>query len=113
MRAKFRLATATIRVVVTLPSTAALIAAAHDLRLVDAVKHRDHATPRALLTRRGDVNATHPDGATPLTRAVYWDDVELAKDLIRADPNVSRANDLGVTALSLASANGNGAMVGS
>ena len=80
-------------------------------RLVDAVKHQDKATARALLRQQTDVNAAEPDGATALHWAAHWDDVETADLLIRAGARVNAANDHGVTSLSLACLNGSAAMV--
>ena len=87
------------------------IAAGGDLRLVDAAKRQDKATLRALLQQRVDVNAIQADGATALHWAVYWDDLEAANLLIRARAAVNAADDLGVTPLSLACANGNAGIV--
>src|SRR5215471_9300265 len=51
------------------------------------------------------------DGTTPLHRAVYQDDVERAKTLLRGGANVNAATDLGVTPLWLAAQNGSEPMV--
>ena len=90
---------------------ASVAAAAADLRLVDAVKNRDRAAARALLTQKIDVNIAQPDGATALHWAAHWDDLETADLLIRARAPVNAANDFGVTPLSLACTNGSAAMV--
>src|SRR5215472_12680098 len=58
-----------------------------------------------------DVNATEPDGSTPLLWASYKDDLAAADKLIRAGANVNAANDLGVTPLWAASQNGSVTMV--
>ena len=63
---------------------ASVAAAAADLRLVDAVKNRDRAAARTLLTQKIDVNIAQPDGATALHWAAHWDDLETADLLIRA-----------------------------
>ena len=91
-------------------ATAGLAAAGSDLRLVDAVEHRDTKAVRLLLKKHVDVNAPQPDGATALHWAAYWDDLETANLLIRAGANVNAANDYGVTALSVACSNGNSAL---
>ena len=62
---------------------ASVAAAATDLRLVDAVKNRDRAAARALLTQKIDVNTAQPDGATALHWAAHWDDL---RDGGAADP---------------------------
>ena len=71
----------------------------------------DRATIRALLKQRVDVNAPQVDGMTALHWAAYQDDLEIAELLVRAGANVKAANRYGVTPLSLACTNGNGAMV--
>ena len=48
---------------------------------------------------------------TALHWATYQDDLEMAELLVRAGANVKAANRYGVTPLSLACTNGNGAMV--
>jgi len=83
-----------------------------DRSLVDAAKQQDWATVQGLLkSRKANVNATQPDGATALAWAAYWDNADTAKRLLRAkaDPNI--ANDYGVTPLLLAIRNRNSAMV--
>src|SRR5262249_36904943 len=92
-------------------AVASAVAATPDLRLVEAAKKQDKAAVRALIKERADVNAASLDGATPLTWAVHWDDVEMADLLIKAGANVSVANDYGVTPLSLAASNRSVAMV--
>ena len=87
------------------------VGATDNLRLVDAVKHRNRQAVRALLKERADVNTPETDGATALHWAVYWDDSETVDLLVRAGANVNAANDLGVTPLSLACANRNAAIV--
>ncbi len=86
-------------------------AAGNDDRLVEAVKSRDVATARALVSERVDVNAPQADGATPLHWAAHWDDLETADLLIAAGARVDAANDYGVAPLALASTNGSLAMV--
>jgi ankyrin repeat protein len=82
-------------------------AAGGDLRLIQAVKNRDHAAVSTLLRERVNVNEQQPDGATALHWAVYWDDAETTDLLIRAGANVRAANDLGVTPLLMACMNAN------
>ena len=87
------------------------LAAAADLRLVDAVKSRNAEAVQALLKQRVDVNAPQGDGATALHWAVHFDDLRIADLLIRAGARVNAANDTGVTPLFLACTNRNAAMV--
>ena len=96
---------------ICLLSLASLTAASPDLRLVEAVKHRDAEAARALLQAGVDVNTAQPDGATALHWAAHWDDVETAKQLIRAGARLDATNDYGVTPLSLACSDAGGAMV--
>src|SRR5690606_4022357 len=49
-----------------------------------------------------DVNARRPDGSTPLQWAVYDNDVEEVRRLIKAGADVRIANDYGATPMSLA-----------
>src|SRR5262245_12396149 len=85
--------------------------AASDARLADAVKKMDRPAVRILLEHRVDVNASQIDGTTALHWAANQDDIETAQLLIRAGANVKAANRYSVTPLSLACANGDGAMV--
>lgn len=89
----------------------ASLAAAGDVRLVEAVKNKDVEAVRTLLKRRADVNAPQGDGATALHWAAHWDDLNTASLIIQAGANVNAATDLGVTPLSLACANGSAPMV--
>lgn len=58
-----------------------------------------------LLTRHGaDVNATDPDGATPLLIAIANGDVKLAKRLISAGADVNQTDAAGMTPLARARA---------
>ena len=66
---------------------------------------------RALLKNGADPSAPQPDGATALHWAVHWDDLAAAELLIKAGARLDAVNDLGVFPLSLACANGSGAMV--
>ena len=79
--------------------------------LVEAVKHQDKAAVRSLLRQRVDVNAPAADGATALHWAAYEDDEEIVDLLIAAGARVNVANDLAITPLYLASANGSAAIV--
>ena len=87
------------------------LAAAGDLRLVEAVKNKDQEAVRSLIQQHVDVNATEADGSTALDWAAHWNDLETADQLLRAGANVNAANDYGVTPMSLACSNGNAAMV--
>jgi uncharacterized protein len=89
----------------------ATLAGADDLTLADAAKNRDKDAVRLLLEQQPGGNAAQADRDTALHWAVYWDDLEMAKLLIRAGANNKSTNDHGVTPLVLACRNGNDAIV--
>ena len=82
-----------------------------DLRLVDAVKRRDHKAVIALTAQKADVNAAQPDGATPLAWAIYLGDDEMANLLLASGAKVDTADEYGETPLTLACANGDADLV--
>jgi ankyrin repeat protein len=87
----------------------AVVAAAGNLPLIEAVKQGDEKAVRALLGR-ADVNAAEGDGASALHWAAHRNDLTIAELLLRAGSNVNAANDYGVTPLSVACVNGDSAM---
>src|SRR5258708_22268987 len=89
----------------------ASLAAAGDLRLVEAVKNKDTDTVRSLLANHVDVNTLQGDGSTALSWAAHWDDLKVADLLIRAGADVNAADQSGVTPLWLACLNASAAMV--
>ena len=91
--------------------SASVVAADQDRRLIEAVRAQDQAAVRTLLQEQVDVNTPQGDGATALHWAAYLDDLETAELLIRAGARADVANDFGVGPLSLASTNGNAAMI--
>ena len=74
--------------------------------LVDAARHADAATLRALLDGGAPADAAAVDGTTALHWASYRDGIDGADLLIRAGADVNAATDLGVTPLWLACENG-------
>lgn len=86
-------------------------ALAQSTSVVEAAKRRDTTAVRDAVARRVDVNTPAGDGATALHWAAHWDDSGLADLLLRAGAKVDAVNDLGVTPLSLACANGSAGMV--
>ncbi len=74
-----------------------------DLALVHAAKAQDWAAVQSLLqSRRINVDAAQPDGATALAWAAYWDDARTVKRLLKAGADPDAANDYGITPLALA-----------
>src|SRR5215831_934961 len=79
--------------------------------LADAAMHRDMAAVRSMLNQKADVNAPGVDGTPALHWVVRVDDLETARLLIQAGANAKMADRYGVTPISLASSNGNAAMI--
>src|ERR1051325_5997366 len=98
-----------MRLLLFLVSVSALCAS--DLRLVDAIKRRDHKAVTTLMGQKADVNAAQPDGATALAWAAYYDDRESAEALLRAGAKVDTADEYGETPLTLACATGDAVLV--
>src|SRR5262245_24044353 len=89
----------------------AVSASASDARLADAMKNRDRAGVRTLIDQRADVNVPDVEGMTALHWAAHWNDLDLARRLIRAGANAKAANRYGVTPLHEASTVGNAQMI--
>jgi ankyrin repeat protein len=85
--------------------------AATDLRLLDAIKRRDHKGFAALLRAKAEVNAAQPDGATALAWASYLDDRDSALALLAAGAKVNTADEYGETPLTLACSTGDDVLV--
>ena len=83
-----------------------------DLRLIDAVKRRDHKAVTLLVAQHADVNQAQPDGATALAWAAYLDDAATAESLLTAGAKANTSDEYGETPLTLACANGNALLVG-
>src|SRR5581483_10860193 len=82
-----------------------------DARLVQAVRMQNDNEVHVLLRQGADVNAPEPDGATALHWAAHWDDLDAAQSLIDAGARVNARNELGMTALLVACANGSAQMI--
>ena len=86
-----------------------------ELTLVDAVKAGNRTAVSAFLktpAAKTAVNVPEADGTTALHWAVRSDDLEIARILVGAGANPNVANRYGLTPLSIAASNANGAMVG-
>jgi uncharacterized protein len=99
------------RWVITLLAVSSLAAGGAAPRVADAVKARDSSSLNALLTQSADVNVPQADGTTALHWAAHWDDLEMARLLLRAGAHVDAANRYGVTPLFVAASGGSAAMV--
>ena len=109
-----RLASGTCVAALVIAFSGLSVAAATDLRLIQAVKNRDVESVRELLKQRPvriDVNAAQGDGATALHWAAHRDDLAIADLLIRSGARANVANDLGTTPLHLACTNRSAPMV--
>src|SRR4051812_5798648 len=85
------------------------LARAAEAPLADAAERSDRAGVRALIDRHADPDQPQPDGMTALHWAAHRDDLEMARLLVDAKADAKAANRYGVTPLSLACTNGDGA----
>ena len=95
----------------SLAVAAGAAAATTDGRLASAMKNRDKASVRSLLTQRVDVNAPDVEGMTALHWAAHWDDLDTVKLLLRAGAKAKVANRYGVTPLHEAATLGSAPMI--
>ena len=70
---------------------ASSVAAASDLRLVDAVRRGHMDVARALIKQHADVNTPQPDGTTPLHWAAERSDTDMVSLLVGAGAKTNRA----------------------
>ena len=98
-------------VVCLTPLLGGSLLAAVDTRLADAAMNRDGATVRSLIAQKVDVNVPGNDGTPALHWVVRADDVELAQAILKAGADPKQPNRYGVSAMTLASANGSAAMI--
>ena len=98
-------------VLTLLVSATPVVAAAGDSRLTEAVRESDVSAVRALLRDGADVNASEPDGMTPLHWAAQLDALDTADVLIRAGADVAAATRYEMTPLFLACTNGSAPLV--
>jgi ankyrin repeat protein len=86
-------------------AAAAPLAAAQDMRVVEAAAGQDTAAVRTLVDEGADVNLPWGDGSTALMWAAHWDDLEMADLLLGAGAEANAADDHGVTPLGRAAEN--------
>ena len=98
-------------VFVALGADVGMAAAAEETPVADAAESRDAAVIETLLKTGADVNAAQVDGMTALHWAVYHDEFQTTKLLVKAGADVRRENRYGVAPISLAATNGNGPLV--
>jgi ankyrin repeat protein len=95
----------------TMIASIAVVSAATDLRLIEAVKTHNAEAVQALIKQKVDVNARQNDGATALHWAVHFTDTNAIELLLRSGAKPDLADDTGVTPLYLACLNRQGALV--
>jgi ankyrin repeat protein len=89
-----------------------ILAGDMDPRLADAAQRGDQAAVRALLQQKANVNAAQGDGMTALHWAASNGDVEMARILITAKPDLEAVTRLSaMTPLYLAATKGNAQVV--
>jgi ankyrin repeat protein len=74
-------------------------ASATEISLVDAARKQDSAQALALVAQGADVNATSPDGTTPLMWAAHSGDYALVEALLKAHAKVDTSNAYGANAM--------------
>jgi len=79
---------------VLLAGSAAVLSAAQDSRLADAVRNGDMSSVQTLLKQHVDVNTQQADGMTALLWAAHNDDVAAANLLIRAGASAKTGQPL-------------------
>jgi ankyrin repeat protein len=89
----------------------ALLVAAEDTRVLDAVRAGDAVAVRSLLARKAPVNAASPDGTTALHYAAEADRADLVSLLLSAGADARAVNRYGVAPLMLAATNGNAVVI--
>lgn len=79
--------------------------------VADAAERQDGPLVRQLLAQDRDPNVPQADGMTGLHWAVWFEQLDMARELIAAGANVAAENRYGVTPLSLACTNGHALLV--
>lgn len=91
----------------------ALAATSHaaDAPLADAAEKADWPRVAALLNDHADAKAAQVDGMTALHWAAYHDQLDTARQLLKAGASAKAANRYGVTPITLAATNGNADLI--
>ena len=79
----------------------------NEQELLELSRSGETAAALDLIGRRTDVNVSEADGTTALHWAVYYQDYDLVRRLIRADANVHARNEYGSTPLQQAAISAN------
>jgi uncharacterized protein len=100
--------------IAAIASTPVFAAAGDSVALSNAARAGNWEAVRSLIAagaKGDDVNGSDRDGTRPLHWAVRADELEIADLLLKAGADATAQNRLGLTALYLAAANGNGVMI--
>jgi uncharacterized protein len=98
-------------IVVSLCLSVAVLSAAENAAVADAVMRGDRAAVEKLVEQHADVNAPQADGATALQWAVFGSDKAMVDLLLRAGASPKAANRDGSTPLWLACINGDAPII--
>src|SRR5580704_8159257 len=98
-------------IVVSLCLSVAVLSAAENSAVADAVMRGDHAAVEMLVAQHADVNAPQADGSTALHWAVFRSDHATVELLLHAGANPKAANRDGSTPLWLACINGDAPII--
>jgi len=82
-----------------------------DGRILELASNGDTVEAGELISRRTDVNQAQPDGTSLLHWAVYYDDENLVRQLLRRGAQVNIRNEYGASPLSQAAIIGNAGVI--
>ncbi len=96
-----------LAITVALCSSATLAVDGNEQQLLQLASEGKTAEALALVGRNTDVTQSQADGTTALHWAIYYNDAELAKKLIRQGADVTVKNEFGATPMAQAALTGN------